>query len=478
MSTVRLLLTSDDAGLDGTPLVVTAHPMEGRGGQPFVARIGEPRTVTATGPQCGFAVALPGGGTVTAAVVLDDGDRADLEVGLPDAHALFTTADSQVWGAFTDPGHRDCWIRLWRRTGDSRGWAVVPWPAEPAVALPDRVTFRMEPPSGALVQTGGRGLTPKFSVLPEASHVEVTVRPAAGPVPRLATYVTTGDLIAEVLRGYLWRGNVSACRRIAALDYGHRDVGTHLARGYLLMRGAAELLPDLNVWHADDALWWPDADGVREPADVAAIHGTLLWEAGQREEATAAFQRAGIPAYPEGLRLLATGLRRLRDPASLTLLERLLPTLDAADLSEPTTAWFGASPDQPSRDARDDDCAHLPHRFSISALFGTPAAGFRPPAADRELLAEVQDLLTDVPGWTFTADRWARVGVLLDDLRSALLAADLEAFLERADDLEMQAPFRDVQPGARLTAMPPHVGSLLAEVRELLARMLAGEIQR
>ncbi|GAA4604736.1 hypothetical protein BJY16_005122 [Actinoplanes octamycinicus] len=463
MSSVRLLLTAADPGLAGTPLLVTTHPPAGRGGRSLVARIQHPLSVAVAEPYCGFAVHLPGGRTITAAVAPGKRDETvDLVVDVVgDAHTVFTTAGTQQWGRFTDSGYPGCWVRLWRADDRTGAWQVVSWPDAPITAEPDRITFHLRlPPGRHMVQAGGERLTPKLSVLPEAARVDITLRPAAGPVPWLGVFVTTDDLPAEALRGYLASGAVAAARQIDQLTSDAAGPLARIAAGYLSLRAGAP----------------PDAEAVDgSTADETVIRAWRHWHTGSEPEAVPAeFERAvraGVPIYPEGLRLLAAALRRLSDPGAL---DEVAPLLDAAELSEPTTAFAGAAPDRPSADATDSMCTALPHRVALAPHVGEPREGVHLPAATLADIAEAEELLGDLEvlaSWYHTAKGWEQVGVALRQMRQALLTDDLDQFQDSLVALEVLGPVRHHHGPRTVSPMPAEIRVLVDELRGMLAAM-------
>ncbi len=457
MTGVRLRLTAADPRLAGTPLAVRTYPAAGRGAL-LVTRVGSTTELSADPPQCGFVVQLPGGQVVTAAVPIREGDDlVELEVPVgADAHTVFTTAGSRVWGAFTDPGYRDCWIRLWRDTGD--GWTVVSWPAEPTESAYDRIRYCLAlPPGRHMAQTGGEGLIPKLTVLPEAGQVEITVRPAAGPTAWLATFVTSDDTAAEALSGYLACGAVSAAREVARAHADEGSMLTRIVRGYLEMYTAS-----------------PRDTADPATADEAVILGWTRLAAGDIERARVMFHQAvalGVPTYPRGLRLLAAGLRRLADAVSTALLEKLTPLLDAAEPGGPTTVFAGTTPDRPSITANNTACMELPHPHRLSVAGPVPAVDSGMLDALDEDFQEAKEVLADVRQWRLTPSRWDGVSTVVDILWEAWQAADVMRFQKNVWHLEGLAPVRSAAASAADSPVPApdRIRRIVAELSRRLA---------
>ncbi|BCJ76194.1 hypothetical protein CS0771_57380 [Catellatospora sp. IY07-71] len=485
MTTVEFELAAADPSVVGTPVAVEAKCHPARRGAWFVVPVGGRQRWSAEGDHCVLTALLPCGATVTESIALTGPTvQTVLHLGeYGDRLSLFTTARQRVWGSFADPAYHSAWVRLWRQS-PTKKWEVVPWPGPPVGRTDGAVAFQLSlPPMPHMVQTGGYGITPQLTVLPSSPQVRLTVLPAAGRTPWLATFVTTDDLPGEALRGYLACGALSAARMVADSAAGPEEsLMGRLARDYLSLRAASpEKVKSLPA---------------QLTSDDAVIQGWRLLTGGRQpdqDRARAAFLQAvdlGTPLFPEGLRLLADGLRRLGDRQTTTALMNLAPLMEAADLAGPTTAFAGTEPDRPAARATSAASDWLPHTQPLAAtpssgtvvvkpelLTSTPSAGvvIVPHAQDlwlrREghVAQEAVEVLTDVSLWKLTADRWQRLSHVLDSVLSAIRSADVAALQDKIMEVELLGPTRASSVNKSAIAPPADVDRLVGTLIEVIS---------
>ena len=301
--------------------------------------------------------------------------------------------DSQPLSDFSD-----LWLRFW--TNLSGAWRPRDDLAQQQPAYQDErsvlYSLFQQPDQLHFLQVGGAKLPWRLvSIPPTPGAVEVLVtstRPAAGAQPDISVSVTTGHRPAEVLLRFIGNGTVDAARVVAShfldqelkfslgdqaaieeLKFSLGDQAAIEAESwakakrvdppraaigfyYLLKTGALDRMHDWPNNFANWIPWLPDA---------AVIHAWQLLRIGGENGVRGARERLiqattrGVPVYTEGLRLLHEGLQIFAgDPESGSresiskALDWIRPYAEAADPLEPTTTFYGYSPDQPSLSLR------------------------------------------------------------------------------------------------------------------------------
>ena len=174
----------------------------------------------------------------------------------------------------------------------------------------------------------------------------------------LTVLVSSGNLQAELLLGYLADGSLEMARRIgdALIDDAERlleekvgDPSAAAVGGYYLLRARRlDLLHDWSRNLANLFQWLPDG---------AVIHAWHLLrqekpDIGQARARLLEAERRGLPLYTQGLRLLFDGLdllsRKFRGDEELQgALGRVQRYAVAANWRAMTTTFYGGTPSEP-----------------------------------------------------------------------------------------------------------------------------------
>lgn len=214
-----------------------------------------------------------------------------------------------------------------------------------------------------LLQITGNNFPGRHVCLPPGYNIKCLIRLATGPekvVHPLDITVATGNTTTETLLSLITSGRIDSARSFCnselaeELLYGKTDDPSAAAIGayYLLKIGELKRLHNWSRNLANWITWLPDGSiihawqliqqGNDSPAVIDQIRTRLL-EAVDR----------GVPVYTEGLRLLYEGLTMLwfsfnkEDNQVSSTMRRVKKYMEAADMSQETVTFSGASPDQP-----------------------------------------------------------------------------------------------------------------------------------
>jgi hypothetical protein len=229
----------------------------------------------------------------------------------------------------------------------------------------------LEVPDGQTwLQVQGRLYPPRFVALPPAPQgqpVRVLIvrqgndaqrREAAERPDPLTVLVSSGNLQAELLLGYLTDGSFVTARRIGDALIGDAerlvqqklgDPSAAAVGGYYLLR--AQKLDRLHDWTQNLDNWFPWLP------DGAVIHAWHLLrqerpDVERARDRLLEAERRGVPLYTQGLRMLFDGLdllaRKLGDENLKRAWERVERYAVAANWRAMTTTFYGVVPSEPS----------------------------------------------------------------------------------------------------------------------------------
>lgn len=209
-----------------------------------------------------------------------------------------------------------------------------------------------------------------FVCLPAAYSIKCLIKLAEGPegvVSELDVSISTSNEKAQALLSLLTSGDMARAKTLTSVEGAESLLYSKMADpaaaaigGYFLLRtGELARMHDWADNLANRFPWMPDG---------SIIHAwQMIHEAGQTVNVAAVRERfleavnRGIPIYTEGIRLLYDGLTILscefkkQDKSVEQALERIKRYTTYVDMSQETTTYTGAYPDQPGADKKDGD---------------------------------------------------------------------------------------------------------------------------